>query len=34
MTDSDLRAVFAYLQTIPAVKNKVPDPIMAPPPAK
>ncbi len=32
MTDSDLRAVFAYLQTIPAVKNKVPDPIMAPPP--
>ena len=32
MTDSDLRAIFAYLQTIPAVKNKVPDPIMAPPP--
>ena len=32
MTDSDLRAVFAYLQTIPAVKNKVPDPVLAPPP--
>jgi mono/diheme cytochrome c family protein len=31
MTDSDLRAVFAYLQTIPAVKNKVPDPVLAPP---
>ncbi len=27
MTDDDLKAVFAYLQQIPAVKNKVPDPI-------
>jgi mono/diheme cytochrome c family protein len=29
MTDEDLRSVFAYLRQIPAVKNKVPDPIMA-----
>ena len=27
MTDADLKAVFAYLRTVPAVKNKVPDPI-------
>jgi len=27
MTDEDLRAIFAYLQSLPAVKNKVPDPI-------
>jgi hypothetical protein len=31
MTDDDLKAVFAYLRQIPAIKNKVPDPI---PPAK
>lgn len=31
MTDDDLKAVFAYLRQIPAVRNKVPDPI---PPAK
>jgi mono/diheme cytochrome c family protein len=31
MTDDDLKAVFAYLRQIPAVKNKVPDPI---PPTK
>jgi mono/diheme cytochrome c family protein len=31
-TDNDLRAIFAYLQTIPAVKNKVPDPIAPPAP--
>jgi mono/diheme cytochrome c family protein len=31
MTDEDLKAVFAYLRQIPAVKNKVPDPI---PPAQ
>jgi cytochrome c553 len=29
--DDDLKAIWAYLQTIPAVKNEVPDPI---PPAK
>lgn len=27
MTDADLKAVFAYLRTVPAVKNKVPDPL-------
>ena len=31
MTDDDLKAVFAYLRQIPAVRNKVPDPI---PPTK
>ena len=31
MTDEDLKAVYAYLRQIPAIKNKVPDPI---PPAK
>jgi mono/diheme cytochrome c family protein len=35
MNDADLKAIFAYLQTITAIKNKVPDPVMAPaPPAK
>jgi mono/diheme cytochrome c family protein len=29
MTDQDLKAVYAYLRTIPAIRNKVPDP--APP---
>ena len=33
MTDADLKAVFAYLKSIPAIKNKVPDPVIAPPPA-
>jgi mono/diheme cytochrome c family protein len=27
MTDEDLKAIYAYLRTIPAVKNKVPDPV-------
>ncbi|HEX5060497.1 MAG TPA: hypothetical protein VFV99_14115, partial [Kofleriaceae bacterium] len=27
MTDDDLGAIFAYLQTIPAIKNQVPDPL-------
>jgi len=26
MTDEDLQAVFAYLRSIPAVKNRVPEP--------
>jgi mono/diheme cytochrome c family protein len=30
MTDDDLKAIFAYLRTIPPIKNKVPDPV--PPP--
>ena len=32
LTDDDLRAIFAYLQMIPAIKNKVPDPIAPPAP--
>lgn len=31
MTDQDLKAIYAYLRTIPAVKNPTPDPV--PPPA-
>ena len=31
MTDEDLAAIFAYLQTIPAIQNRVPDPL---PPSK
>lgn len=31
-TDEDLRAVFAYLQSLPPVKNRVPEPILAAPP--
>lgn len=26
-TDEDLAAIFAYLRTIPAVSNRVPDPL-------
>jgi mono/diheme cytochrome c family protein len=33
MTDEDLRAVFAYLRTIDARKNQVPEPIVSTPPA-
>ena len=29
-TDGDLEAIFAYLQSIPPVKNKVPEPLLAP----
>ena len=29
MTDEDLRAVFAYLRSIPPVNNKVPDAVIA-----
>lgn len=31
MTDDDLKAIYAFLQTIPPIKNKVPDPL---PPAQ
>ena len=31
-TDEDLRAIFAYLQSIPAIANRVPQPIDAPEP--
>jgi hypothetical protein len=27
LTDDDLRAVFAYVQSIPAIANKVPEPL-------
>jgi hypothetical protein len=27
MTDEGLKAIFAYLRTIPSIKNKVPDPL-------
>lgn len=33
LTDEDLKAIFAYLRTIPAIENAVPDPVIAPPPA-
>lgn len=33
MTDEDLAAVFAYLQWIPPVSNRVPEPLPADPPA-
>jgi hypothetical protein len=32
-TDGDLKAMFAYLQSIPPISNRVPDPVMAAPPA-
>ncbi len=32
LDDGDLKAMFAYLKTIPAMKNKVPDPVIAAPP--
>jgi hypothetical protein len=31
LSEDDLKSIFAYLKSIPAVKNKVPDPL--PPPA-
>ena len=33
MTDDDLKAIFAYLRSIPAISNKVPEPVIAAPPA-
>ncbi|MDX1644806.1 MAG: diheme cytochrome c-553 [Thermoanaerobaculia bacterium] len=32
MTEEDLKAVWAYLRTIPPVHNRVPDAVVAPPP--
>lgn len=32
LSDEDLRAIFAFLQAIPAVKNRVPQPLPPPPP--
>jgi hypothetical protein len=31
LTDADLKAIFAYLQSIPPIKNAVPDPKVPPP---
>ena len=31
-SDDDLKAIYAYLRTIPPVKNRVPDAVIAPPP--
>jgi hypothetical protein len=33
MTDDDLKSVFAYLKSIPAISNRVPDPVIVEPPA-
>jgi hypothetical protein len=27
LSDEDLKAIFAYLKSIPPIKNKVPDPV-------
>jgi mono/diheme cytochrome c family protein len=32
LTDGDLAAVFAYLRSIPPIHNRVPPPVIAPPP--
>lgn len=32
MTDEDLEAVYAFLRSIPAIKNRVPEAVVAPPP--
>ena len=34
MTDDDLKSIFAYLRSIPAIKNKVPEPVIAAPPGQ
>lgn len=34
MTDEDLKAIFAYLKSIPPISNKVPDAVIVEPPAK
>ena len=34
LNDEDLKAIFAYLKSIPAISNKVPDPVIAEPPAQ
>lgn len=33
-TDEDLKAIFAYLKSLPPSANKVPEPVIAPPPGK
>jgi hypothetical protein len=31
-TDEDLKAIFAYLKSVPPIANRAPDPVIAPPP--
>jgi hypothetical protein len=31
-TDDEITAIYAYLRTIPAIKNRVPDAVIAEPP--
>jgi hypothetical protein len=33
MTDEDLKSIWAYLKTIPPIRNQVPEAVVAPPPA-
>ncbi|MCL4814245.1 MAG: c-type cytochrome [Vicinamibacteraceae bacterium] len=33
MTDADLKAIYAYLRTVKPLRNKVPEAVVAPPPA-
>jgi hypothetical protein len=33
MTDEDLKAVYAYLRSIPPIQNRAPESVPAPPPA-
>jgi cytochrome c553 len=33
LTDEDLKSIYAYLRTVPPVRNEVPDPVIAAPPA-
>jgi hypothetical protein len=32
LNDEDLKAIFAFLRTVPPISNHVPEPIIAPPP--
>lgn len=34
MTDEELGTIFAYLKSLPPIKNKVPEPVLAPPPTQ
>lgn len=33
LNDQDLKAIYAYLRTVKPIRNEVPDPVIAPPPA-
>lgn len=34
LSDDDLAAIYAYLQSIPPIRNQVPAPVLAPPPSR